>query len=148
MSKIVKFGGTSLADSKQFRKVYDIIKSDQERKYVVPSAPGKRFKGDIKVTDLLIDVYNHRDNDYKQSFDVMKKYARKTPSPNSGYSMSAAAGALNITLVKEGVYKLGYGDDELTSDKITEAISLTKVTSLLFILTIVFVYIILIFLLL
>ena len=86
--------------------------------------------------------------DYKQSFDVMKKYARKTPSPNSGYSMSAAAGALNITLVKEGVYKLGYGDDELTGDKITEAISLTKVTSLLFILTIVFVYIILIFLLL
>ncbi len=86
--------------------------------------------------------------DYKQSFDVMKKYARKTPSPNSGYSMSAAAGALNITLVKEGVYKLGYGDDELTSDKITEAISLTKITSLLFILTIVFVYIILIFLLL
>ena len=83
--------------------------------------------------------------DYRQSFDVMKKYATKTPSPNSGYSMSAAAGALNITLVKEGVYELGYGKDELTSDKITEAISLTKVTSLLFILTIVFIYIILIF---
>lgn len=86
--------------------------------------------------------------DYKQSFDVMKKYAGKTPSPNSGYSMSAAAGALNITLVKEGVYKLGYGGDELTGDKITEAILLTKVTSLLFLLTIVFIYIILIFLLL
>ena len=86
--------------------------------------------------------------DYKQSYDVMKKFATKTPSPNSGYSMSAAAGALNITLVKEGVYELGYGDDKLSSDKIDQAVSLTKVTSLLFILTIVLVYLILIFLLL
>jgi len=86
--------------------------------------------------------------DYKQSYDVMGKFATKTPSPNSGYSMSAAAGALNITLVKEGVYELGYGNDKLSSDKISQAVSLTKVTSLLFILTIVLVYLILIFLLL
>ena len=44
MSKVVKFGGSSLADAKQFRKVADIIHADPERKYVVPSAPGKRFK--------------------------------------------------------------------------------------------------------
>jgi adenosylcobinamide-phosphate synthase len=86
--------------------------------------------------------------DYKQSYDVMKKFATKTPSPNSGYSMSAAAGALNITLVKEGVYKLGYGETELTADKITEAIELTKITSLLFILTIVLIYILIILVLL
>ncbi|MDO5826008.1 MAG: cobalamin biosynthesis protein [Methanosphaera sp.] len=86
--------------------------------------------------------------DYKQSYDVMKKFADKTPSPNSGYSMSAAAGALNITLVKEDVYELGYGETDLSADKITEAIQLTKITSLLFILTIVLVYLILIFLLL
>lgn len=85
--------------------------------------------------------------DYKQSWNVMRKFARKTPSPNSGYSMSAAAGALNITLTKEGVYELGFGNDELTSDKISQAVSLTKVTSLLFILTIILIYFILIFLL-
>ena len=53
MVKIVKFGGSSLADAHQFKKVGDIIKSDPDRRFVVPSAPGKRFKDDIKVTDLL-----------------------------------------------------------------------------------------------
>ena len=58
MVKVVKFGGSSLADSNQFKKVYNIIKSDPDRRYVVPSAPGKRFKDDIKVTDLLYKAYN------------------------------------------------------------------------------------------
>ena len=49
MSKVVKFGGSSLADAKQFRKVADIIHANPERKYVVPSAPGKRFKEDTKI---------------------------------------------------------------------------------------------------
>ncbi len=52
-NKAVKFGGSSLADANQFRKVADIIKSDDKRRYVVPSAPGKRFSDDIKVTDML-----------------------------------------------------------------------------------------------
>ena len=43
MIKVVKFGGSSLADAKQFRKVGDIIRADESRVYVVPSAPGKRF---------------------------------------------------------------------------------------------------------
>lgn len=78
--------------------------------------------------------------DYKQSYDVMKKFALKTPSPNSGYPMAAAAGALNIILTKEGVYELGYGTDELNKEKISQAINITKVTSLLFILTILIIY--------
>jgi len=52
-SKTVKFGGSSLADANQFRKVKEIITSDPARRYVVPSAPGKRFSDDIKITDLL-----------------------------------------------------------------------------------------------
>lgn len=52
-NKVVKFGGSSLADANQFVKVANIIKSDSRRKYVVPSAPGKRFSDDIKVTDML-----------------------------------------------------------------------------------------------
>lgn len=57
--KVVKFGGSSLADAGQFKKVADIIKSDERRKYVIPSAPGKRFSGDEKVTDLLYECYEH-----------------------------------------------------------------------------------------
>ncbi|HBN10740.1 MAG TPA: aspartate kinase [Ruminococcus sp.] len=55
--KVVKFGGSSLADAGQFRKVAEIIKADPKRKYVVPSAPGKRFSNDIKVTDMLYSCY-------------------------------------------------------------------------------------------
>ncbi len=51
--KVVKFGGSSLADAAQMKKVRDIITSDKTRRYVIPSAPGKRFDGDDKVTDLL-----------------------------------------------------------------------------------------------
>ena len=50
---VTKFGGSSLADAGQFRKVRDILLADPERRFVVPSAPGKRSKGDIKVTDML-----------------------------------------------------------------------------------------------
>lgn len=57
MSKVVKFGGSSLANAEQFRKVANIIHADKERRYVVPSAPGKRFPEDIKVTDMLYACY-------------------------------------------------------------------------------------------
>lgn len=55
--KVVKFGGSSLADAAQFQKVVAIIKADPERRYVVPSAPGKRFREDTKVTDMLYACY-------------------------------------------------------------------------------------------
>ena len=51
--KAVKFGGSSLASAEQFRKVYDIVKADPARRYVVASAPGKIFDNDTKVTDML-----------------------------------------------------------------------------------------------
>ena len=53
MLKTVKFGGSSLADANQFRKVAAIIGADEARRYIVVSAPGKRHGGDTKVTDLL-----------------------------------------------------------------------------------------------
>jgi len=55
--KVVKFGGSSLADAEHFRQVAEIVKSDPTRKYVVPSAPGKRFSADTKVTDMLYSCY-------------------------------------------------------------------------------------------
>lgn len=57
MVKVVKFGGSSLASAEQFAKVGKIIQSDKERRYVIPSAPGKRSEKDSKVTDMLYDCY-------------------------------------------------------------------------------------------
>lgn len=57
-TKVVKFGGSSLADAGQFRKVADIVLSDPQRKFVVASAPGKRYSGDTKVTDMLYGCYD------------------------------------------------------------------------------------------
>ena len=58
MKKVVKFGGSSLASAEQFKKVGDIIRADESRRFVVPSAPGKRFSNDTKVTDMLYQCYN------------------------------------------------------------------------------------------
>ena len=57
MVKVVKFGGSSLASAEQFAKVGDIIRADKSRRFVVPSAPGKRNKKDTKVTDMLYACY-------------------------------------------------------------------------------------------
>ena len=57
MKKVVKFGGSSLASAEQFQKVGDIIRAEESRRYVVPSAPGKRFSSDTKVTDMLYGCY-------------------------------------------------------------------------------------------
>ena len=57
MVKVCKFGGTSMADADAIRKVKEIIESDKSRKYIVVSAPGKRNKSDIKITDTLYACY-------------------------------------------------------------------------------------------
>ena len=89
---VTKFGGSSLADASQFKKVKNIILADENRKYVIPSAPGKRNSKDTKVTDLLYlchmhvetgissaDVFKHVEDRYKQiveelglNFDIQK----------------------------------------------------------------------------
>ena len=76
MSKVVKFGGSSLASAEQFRKVGEIIKADPARKYVVPSAPGKRFKDDTKVTDMLYACYDLAEQD-KDFSDALAKIAAR-----------------------------------------------------------------------
>ena len=55
--KVVKFGGSSLASAEQFKKSGAIVKAEASRRFVVPSAPGKRFSDDTKVTNLLISCY-------------------------------------------------------------------------------------------
>ena len=67
MIKVVKFGGSSLASAEQFAKVGKIIHADKERRYVVPSAPGKRNSKDTKVTDMLYACYDlvEKDEDFR-----------------------------------------------------------------------------------
>ncbi len=62
--KVCKFGGSSLANAEQIRKVCDIMLSDPDRRVMVVSAPGKRSREDIKVTDLLIALANARISGY------------------------------------------------------------------------------------
>ena len=71
MVKVVKFGGSSLASADQFKKVGNIIRSDESRRFVVPSAPGKRFKEDTKVTDMLYKCY--AEAEAGKSFDKQLK---------------------------------------------------------------------------
>ena len=75
MKKVVKFGGSSLASARQFKKAGDIIRSDKSRRYVIPSAPGKRNDKDEKVTDLLYQCYDAASSggSYKKILEKIKK---------------------------------------------------------------------------
>lgn len=74
MKKVVKFGGSSLANAGQFKKAARIIRADKTRIYVVPSAPGKRFSSDTKVTDMLYSCYGVaiREKDFTEQIEAIK----------------------------------------------------------------------------
>lgn len=74
MKKVVKFGGSSLASAEQFQKVGKIIKAEEARCYVVPSAPGKRHSNDTKVTDMLYQAYAlaEADKPFDKEMDAIK----------------------------------------------------------------------------
>lgn len=77
MIKVVKFGGSSLASAEQFKKVRKIIRKDDSRRYVVPSAPGKRSAKDTKVTDMLYSCYrqaildNYMEDEVEEDFEEL-----------------------------------------------------------------------------
>ena len=83
---VTKFGGSSLANAEQFRKVKDIIGRNPARIYVVPSAPGRRFSGDDKVTDLLYRCYNlcREHQDFEETFDKIRRGRHIRSSPQEG----------------------------------------------------------------
>lgn len=85
--KVIKFGGSSLADAKQIKKVCSIVLSDSQRRIVVVSAPGKRHKDDTKVTDLLIRLAETRRNggDAEPALEaVVERYAGIAEELNLG----------------------------------------------------------------
>lgn len=75
MSKVVKFGGSSLASAEQFQKVGSIIHAQADRRYVIPSAPGKRDSKDTKVTDMLYACYDlaEQNKDFKSALKAIKE---------------------------------------------------------------------------
>jgi aspartate kinase len=77
MIKVVKFGGSSLADAEHFRQVAEIVHADKDRRYVVASAPGKRYASDVKVTDMLYRCYEMvraRENIDEYYEQIKKRY--------------------------------------------------------------------------
>ena len=92
MKKVVKFGGSSLASAEQFRKVGEIIHSDNGRRYVVPSAPGKRDASDTKVTDMLYDCYRSAD-DEKALDTKLKAISDRYQEIISGLSLTLSLAA-------------------------------------------------------
>lgn len=90
MIKVVKFGGSSLANAEQFKKVKNIILSDESRRYVVPSAPGKRFDKDTKVTDMLYGCYAkaEADDDFTKDLEAIRaRYEEINNDLNIGYDL-------------------------------------------------------------
>ena len=72
MLKVTKFGGSSLASAEQMKKVGEIIRSDPDRRYIVPSAPGKRYSDDTKVTDMLYSCYDKASEGQDISEDIRR----------------------------------------------------------------------------
>ena len=75
MRKVVKFGGSSLASASQFEKVGAIVRAESSRRYVVPSAPGKRHSKDTKVTDMLYGCYAlaEEDKDFQHELELIRE---------------------------------------------------------------------------
>ena len=108
----VKFGGSSLADASQFRKVKDIISSDARRCFVVPSAPGKRFSGDDKITDLLYRCHRLRQagEDFAPVFALIRqRYEGIRQELGLGFDITGA-----LDEVEEAIAK-GAGQDYTAS---------------------------------
>lgn len=93
--KVVKFGGSSLADANQFKKVASIVKADPDRRFVVASAPGKRFSEDTKITDMLYSCYEvaAKGGDFEGQFAAIE----------SRYNSIIKDLGLNVSLDKEFV---------------------------------------------
>lgn len=92
MKKVVKFGGSSLASAEQFKKVGEIIREDETRRYVVPSAPGKRFSDDTKVTDMLYACYAsaEKGEDFSEQLaNIKKRYEEIIDGLGLNFSLDA-----------------------------------------------------------
>ncbi len=97
--KVVKFGGSSLSSAAQFKKSADIVLSDPTRRYVVASAPGKRFPGDTKVTDMFIECQS-KAAEGKEFMDVLSGIKARYDEIISGLNLSVTLDVEFETIIK------------------------------------------------
>lgn len=113
--KVTKFGGSSVSSSKQFKKVKQIVEADPDRRYVVVSAPGKRFSSDSKITDLLYLLDAHRQyhvdasNVFKlireRFLEIKEELGLKTPTEKELDAMAASLNSMSENeIVSRGEY--------------------------------------------
>ncbi|WP_093134854.1 aspartate kinase [Salinibacillus kushneri] len=126
--KVAKFGGSSVADASMIQKVAQIIRSDQDRKFIIVSAPGKRSKTDIKVTDLLVELgKKHEANEAVD--DVKAKIIERFQTMINNLALSSAI-VDDIKDTIDGVlYDESLKDNRLDSLKAMGEDSLAKVLS-------------------
>lgn len=101
MKKVVKFGGSSLASAEQFQKVGRIIRKDISRRYVIPSAPGKRFPKDTKVTDMLYSCYKQAILEEDEDEDTEESFERLLSAIKKRYDSIIEGLSLTLSLDKE-----------------------------------------------
>ena len=112
MKKVVKFGGSSLASAEQFKKVGDIIRADEGRRYVVPSAPGKRNSADTKVTDMLYDCYRTAvaGRDFKKKLQNIKaRYQEIIDGLNANFTGECTEVGMYLAMSRVA-YREGYAE--------------------------------------
>lgn len=88
--KVCKFGGSSVADAQQIKKIMKIINEDNKRKYIVVSAPGKRYNKDIKVTDMLIALIEavlHKKNHQELITQILERFLQIEKELNIAHSL-------------------------------------------------------------
>ena len=98
--KVLKFGGTSMADAGQYQKIKNIVEADPTRRVVVVSAPGKRFSGDYKVTDLLYLCHAHLK--YGVSCDGIFDMIRHITQSEFDFVYAEVAPNIRPDLIEEG----------------------------------------------
>ncbi len=101
--RVCKFGGTSMADSESIKKVVEIVRRDASRKYIVASAPGKRDKADVKITDALYDCYAALDGgDFDSAFDsITQRFMSITEGLSLDLDICAILDEVKASILKE-----------------------------------------------
>ncbi|MCR4660449.1 MAG: aspartate kinase [Clostridia bacterium] len=123
--KVCKFGGTSMATKDSILNVANIVNADSARKFVVVSAPGKRFKGDDKVTDLLYACYSKRDdsNAFETTFKLISdRFITIAKELNIKYDIS-----VDLRKVHDGILENNSIDYAASRGEYLSAILFSKV---------------------
>ena len=121
MTKAAKFGGTSLADGSRIRHACNIMKADPERRFMIVSAPGKRYADDEKVTDLLYRIYEEKDSREDLLDHVFERFAGIVQELGIDFDLAEERREIEKTLAEGCAVDAIVSRGEYLSAKITAA---------------------------